>query len=171
MNVSTPRLLPGPSSSPNYDARAEAQEGEHRLREEVRRWREKAEIAEDLLKVERARSNQLEQIILNLQDKLSPLYRGLQMVFGEMESAEVISESTPSYQTATNSNFWDTQKRRFPGKPSEIIDALLERPMNTSNLVATCRMDPRTVTKNIYILNKAGLVEKNGGIFSLRQPS
>jgi hypothetical protein len=41
--------------------------------------------------------------------------------------------------------------------------------MNTTELATANRSDPRTITKAIYILSKAGLIEKNGGRFSLKQ--
>lgn len=164
--MSTPRLLPGPSNFAD-----ERREQDDRLQREVVDLRRQVRELDEEVRERDRRIQVLERAQATLQSALAPTFRGLQMVFGEFEKAGISSSTEDSPRTvgALESNFWETQKRRFPGKPSEIIDLLLERSMNTSQIATAGRMDPRTVTKTIYILNKAGLVEKNGGMFSLKQ--
>lgn len=66
---------------------------------------------------------------------------------------------------------WEMWKRRFPGRVSEVIDLLLvQGSMNQSQLCAVLKCDSRTLSaKMIYPLNKAGLLNKNGGMFSLKE--
>ena len=160
--MSTTRLLPAPDYDPNKridDAGVEL------LREELAEARRQIHKLKGELKAAQEDARQFSRAVLGLRSILNPLYKGLRQIYGEIE-AFAVEQDSPFIQP---NNFWETQKRRFPGKPSELIDLLLERPMNTTQLATAGRMDPRTVTKTIYILNKAGLVEKNGGMFSLKQ--
>src|SRR4051812_35115026 len=56
----------------------------------------------------------------NLKKQLSPLYRALQQVFGELESVGV--EEAPGQQIDPR---WQSWKQRMPGRPAEFIDLLL----------------------------------------------
>lgn len=161
-----PRLLPGPSNFAD-----DRREQDNHLHQEVLDLRRQIKELDEEVRERDRRIAKLEKGVDTLQHALAPTFRGMQMIFGVFEDLGINPEDAYSQTAAPkgDASFWDLQKRRFPGKPSEIIDLLLERSMNTSQIAAAGRMDPRTVTKTIYILNKAGLVEKNGGMFSLKQ--
>jgi CheY-like chemotaxis protein len=108
--------------------------------------------------------DQLRQDCERDRNQLSSILQGLRTVFG---GGQV--ESVPA-ASATSQPKWEAQKRLFPGRPADLIDLLLTRPnMNTTEIATALRSDPRTITKVIFILNKAGLIDKNGGRFSLKQ--
>lgn len=126
------------------------------------------EIADAKLKIqeERNRSARTLRAQGRLRHELSPLYNALKGVMEELPS----DEEAGSPSAPQSNDKWETQKRLFPGKPSEIIDLLLIRSnMSTKELATANRSDPRTITKAIFILNNAGLIEKNAGRFSLKQ--
>lgn len=108
----------------------------------------------------------------NLRRQLSPLYRALQMVFGELDAAG-IGEASPSSTGTPNSDrttaVWTSWKSKLGVGPAKLIDALLlHGEMNTQQLAIACGMNRNTVPNYIHALNKAGLISKNGGRFSLK---
>ena len=93
-----------------------------------------------------------------------------QIAGGEVDLAEPDTATVTSTGTGTGSK-WDFWKRRFPGRISDTIDLLLhQKAMNSSQLCAALKCDPRTLSaKVIYPLNKAGLIIKNGNNYSLKE--
>jgi hypothetical protein len=110
-----------------------------------------------------------------LRRQLTPLYRALQSVFSELDAAGVVEE-TIGYASSTNnpapprtSAVWESWKSRMPGGPAKIIDALLVHgEMNTQQLAIATGVHRNSVPAMIFKLNKAGLLNKNGGRFSLK---
>jgi hypothetical protein len=106
-----------------------------------------------------------------LRRQLSPLYRALQEVFGELDAAG-IEDAGSSGSAAANprtSAVWESWKSRMPGGPAKIIDALLlHSEMNTQQLAIATGVHRNSIPAMIYKLNKAGLLNKNGGRFSLK---
>jgi hypothetical protein len=105
--------------------------------------------------------------VSRLRTLLSPLFRGLQDVFGEMD---VIGD-TGAVQPIANNPKWEFWKKRYPGRIADTIDLLLvQGEMNAKQLCSALKCDPRTLAKSvIYQLNSAGLINKNGGKFSLKE--
>lgn len=105
-----------------------------------------------------------------LRTQLGPLYRALQVVFGELDAAGV-DESTlgPGPHTdARTTAVWHSWKSRM-GSAAKIIDALLlHGEMNTQQLAIATGYHRTTIPGLIHKLNKAGLLNKNGGRFSLK---
>ena len=124
-------------------------------------------------KDERDKSATAKRALANVRQTLQPLFTSLRVLFGELDAAgiETPGNGTPAAAGPTASGgIWVAQKRRFPGRPADIIDALLERPgMTTQALATTIRAAVRTITRNIFVLNKAGLVQKNGSQFFLKE--
>ena len=102
--------------------------------------------------------------------ELTPLYRALQAVFGELDHAGVDdgpSVSSPA-QNPRTSAVWDSWKSKV-GAAGKLIEALrLHGEMNTQQLAIATGLHRTTIPKHIYTLNKAGLLNKNGGRFSLK---
>lgn len=105
-----------------------------------------------------------------LRKQLSPLYLALQGVFGELDRAGVEdSAASPTTNPRTDA-IWASWKSKFPGKPAMIIDALrLHREMNTSQIAIAIGSSRGNVPPMIFKLNKAGLLQKNGNMFSLKE--
>ena len=100
-----------------------------------------------------------------LRKQLAPLYRALQAVFGELDAAGVQETAIPGRASAV----WESWKARLPGGPAKIIDALLlHSEMNTQQLAIATGVHRNSIPAMIYKLNKAGLLNKNGGRFSLK---
>lgn len=104
-----------------------------------------------------------------LRKQLAPLYRALQAVFGELDAAGVDESAPLSSASPRTSAVWESWKSRLPGGPAKIIDALLlHNEMNTQQLAIATGVHRNSIPAMIYKLNKAGLLNKNGGRFSLK---
>lgn len=129
------------------------------LREQVR------QLNEDL-RTERSKAGQSESGVKELRHILTPLYRGLQKIFGEIDDMGLTDSSSPTQGNPK----WDLWKKRFPGRGAECIDTLLvHEQMNTKQLSTALKCDPRTLAQLIYKLNQAGLIQKNGNMYSLKE--
>jgi hypothetical protein len=107
--------------------------------------------------------------VAGLRRELSPLYNALRRLFGEIDNLGVEDEPAPRVQPKTSA-IWESWKRKLGGKPAEFIDILLEHgEMSAAQLKIAAHCGQRTVYDTIFKLNKAGLVNKNGGKFSLKQ--
>jgi hypothetical protein len=120
--------------------------------------------------------------LTSLRQQLSPLYRALQRVFGELDAAGVPDAASPGPtaagvpspgQAETDPRIkavWDSWKSRLSPACGKVIDALLlHGELNSVQLKVAARLGTSTVSDSISKLNKAGLVNKNGGRFSLKQ--
>ena len=114
-----------------------------------------------------------------LRRQLSPLYGALQRVFGELDAAgiadvEPVPVASPTAAPAPNarvSAVWDSWKEKLGSNtaPARVIDALLGHgELNVAQLKVAAKMANQTVYDAIHRLNKLGLINKNGGRFSLK---
>lgn len=103
----------------------------------------------------------------SLRRQLTPLYRALQGLFGELD--QLSEGDAPSAPTdARVAAVWASWKSKM-GTASVVIDALLlHGEMNTQQLAIACGKDRTTIPAYIMKLNKAGLINKNGNRFSLK---
>ncbi len=107
--------------------------------------------------------------VAGLRHQLSPLYQALQVLFGEIDKVEPL-ETGPSMAAAKNSAVWESWKQRLGGKQAEFIDLLLtHREMTAAQLKAAARCATKTVYDVIFKMNRAGILNKNGGRFSLKE--
>lgn len=130
---------------------------------------------------ERQKTVQMTRGVAELRRQLTPLYRALQALFMELDTTGV--EDTPpaagaNYGTSTGplpsdarvKAVWDSWKSRLGDGCAKVIDALqLHGPMNTQQLAVVTGYHRTTIPTYIYKLNKAGLLNKTGGLFSLKQ--
>lgn len=138
------------------------------LREELRK------VQAALLAAQREARHGREEMVRALsalRRQLSPLYRALQAVFGELDAAGIEDMPTPT-QTVRHSRVsvvWESWKSKL-GAAGKLIDALLVHgELNTQQLAIATGLHRTTIPKHIYTLNKAGLLNKNGGRFSLKE--
>lgn len=104
-----------------------------------------------------------------LRKQLSPLYRALQQVFGELDAVGV-DETAQEMPNSRMTQVWASWKQRLGEGPAKIIDALLlHGEMNTQQLSIATGYHRTSITAMIFKLNKAGLLNKNGGRFALKQ--
>jgi hypothetical protein len=123
------------------------------------------ELRDEIIKLRSDNS----RAIAALRKTLTPLHRSLQQLFGEMDAIDGGNTQAASASGSDNSK-WDFWKRRYPGRIAEAIDILMLQPMNTKQLSHALKCDPRTLTsKVIYPMNQSGLLNKSGGVFSLKQ--
>lgn len=137
---------------------------------------EVAELNDQLViaKAETARAQRASgAAVSNLRRQLAPLYQALQAVFGEMEAIPDTGAPAGSTGTATNSKVdavWESWKRKLGGKAAVFIDVLREHgEMNVAQLRVAAQCGQQTVYDTIAKLHKVGLINKNGGRFSLKQ--
>lgn len=137
-----------------------------RLRDQIAQLKDELEVAQ--LEARNAKS-QAARAVSALRQQLTPLYRGLQNLFGELDRIEPAAPDAVAPAANGANPRWEALKRRFPGKPAEIIDAILELgPLNTTQLAAALRCNRQVIPNHIHTLNKAGAIVKNGGVFSLK---
>ena len=138
------------------------------LREENKRLARALQDAN--LRAERA-TEDATRAMSSLRRQLSPLYRALQGVFGELDAAGIADAAQPNGPTNTRTAaVWEAWKKRLGGKPAELIDALLlHGDMDSAQIAIAIQCHKNSVPQIVYKLNKAGLLNKNGGRFSLKQ--
>lgn len=137
------------------------------LRAEVRQLR--AELSRAHAETHNAQRDTA-RAVGSLRKQLTPLYRALQAVFGEIDNAgfdEEASTGTPA--NARTVAVWESWKSRLPGQPAKVIDALLlHGEMNAQQIAIAIGCHRNSVPQLIFKLNKAGLINKNGHRFSLK---
>jgi len=109
--------------------------------------------------------------LATLRHQLQPLYNALRMVFGELDAAGVDSVTpTASGPSARVAGVWESWKTKLGGKQAEFIQALLEHgEMTAVQLKVATHTGTSTVPQVIYKLNHLGLINKNGGKYSLKE--
>jgi DNA-binding transcriptional ArsR family regulator len=104
-----------------------------------------------------------------LRQQLEPLHRALKEVFGEIDAIGSDPGPQPS-ASPKNAAVWQAWKSRLGATASKVIDALLTHgELNTQQLAIATGLHRTTIPAGIYALNKAGLINKSGGRFSLKQ--
>jgi len=114
--------------------------------------------------------------LASLRRQLTPLYQALQAVFGELDAVlvadaqETVSPPASAAQDARVVAVWASWKSKLGQGPAKVIDSLLlHGEMNTQQLAIATGYHRHTVPNHIHRLHQAGLVNKNGGRFSLKQ--
>jgi hypothetical protein len=109
------------------------------------------------------------QAISRLRAQLSPLYSALHGIFGEMDAIGDSPDASPQIDGRKKA-VWDSWKSKLGGSAAKVIDALLlHGEMNTQQVAIAIGLHRTTIPAIIYKLNQAGLINKNGGRFSLKE--
>lgn len=115
----------------------------------------------------RAAQHEAVRAVSALRKELSPLYRSLQAVFGEIDA--VIGDEEPASSSPRSSAVWENWKSKMRGQAAEIIDALLlHKEMTAQQIAIAIGIHKKNLPQLIYKLNKAGLINKNGDRYSLK---
>jgi hypothetical protein len=132
------------------------------LEQDNRDLREQLRIAESAISTARNESGRAVSEVKNI---LSPLYQSLCVLFGVMNE---VSSSAPINDKKRA--IWESWKQKLPGKRAEFIQALLDHgEMTSAQLKVATHSGTSTVPQIIHELNKLGLIQKNGGRYSLKE--
>lgn len=106
------------------------------------------------------------QAVAALKKELSPLYRALQSLFGELDKFDV-----ESFDGRAGGDKWEAVKVRLAPRLREAIDILLiQGTMRRTQLANALKMDYSNCTKNVIgVLIRQGWVVDSGGQLSLKQ--
>jgi len=139
-----------------------------KLRRTIKHLESDLADAQVALQNERRQSAKSKRALGVLRGQLEPLYQALQGIFGELTDVEV-SIDTKGRSSRVDAA-WETWTRKLPGKQSEFIKAMLEHgEMSVEQLRVTTHSAKQTVYETIHKLNRLGLINKNGGKFSLKE--
>lgn len=117
-------------------------------------------------------ADEAKRVLAPIRKQLEPLYNALRILFGQLDAAGIDTATSTAASTGSSpkNSVWDSWKSRLGGKCPEIIDLLLiHGDMTHAQLMAAMKCHYNTVKNNISTMNKAGILMKNGGRFSLRQ--
>lgn len=110
------------------------------------------------------------QVTILVRKHMGPFYQVLRAMFGEIDKLgpETVTEDAPPTTNGASPK-WESWKQKMPGSPAEVITSLLEHgEANVKQLCVLCKRGENTIYSAIVRLNKAGLLSKNGGKYSLK---
>lgn len=142
---------------------------------ELELLRRRIEELEDELRLERLKVEEVRQrsvssgrALTRLRSQLQPWYSALRMVFGELDDAGTETMEQVSASTGLSAK-WEMMKAKLGGRQAEFIDLLKHGEMTAAQLRAAAHCDIRTAYSVIEKMKNAGLLNKNGGKFSLKE--
>lgn len=125
---------------------------------------------EEQLSRERGKNRSIDNGASELRNILSPLHEGLKRIFGELDDMGVGSVGASPTPDGRAAAIWEDWKRKFPGHPAKAIDALmLHGSLTQTQLRLHIGCATGTTSNVVSILNRAGLIVKNGGKISLKE--
>jgi len=108
--------------------------------------------------------------VSNLRKTLTPLYSSLQVLFGEMEAVAGSETASEPRIGERQSKVWESWKQKLGGMSARFIQALLDHgEMNAAQLRVAMQCRQQTVYETASKMNKLGLINKNGGRYSLKE--
>lgn len=144
------------------------------LKEQLREAREQLEQVEQELAAERSKRKGVERGVQEMRRVLAPLYGALQLLHGEMDAMGI--GVSPQAETGNGSYdqkkaaVWESWKKKLGGKAADAIDVLaLHGELNADQLRLHLHCATNYVYNVISQLNKAGIINKNGGRISLKE--
>jgi hypothetical protein len=118
------------------------------------------------------RNGEVEEGGRRLKEVLTPLYTALQHVFGDLD-AVVSNDASGAVGAASDarvSPVWESWKQKLGGKAADAIDALMVHgELTHTQLRIHIKCGQQTVYDTVLRLNKAGIINKNGGKISLKK--
>jgi hypothetical protein len=157
-------------AQPLLEERSSADECTRLRREIAGLEQELQQTKETANKAKRAAEDSI-QAIRALRSQLQPLYTALKMIFGEIARVETGTiGNTPGFTGPGGLNpKWEMLKTRLGGRQAEFIDLMQHGEMTAAQLRAAAHCDIRTAYATIEKMKAAGLLNKNGGKFSLKE--
>ena len=120
----------------------------------------------------RIRISSLEAGTGRLRAALTPLYGALQHVFGDLDDMGVEMPNAPANSgiDSRQKAIWDSWKQKLDPQAGKAIEALLTHgALNQTQLRIHIGCAKGSVPGIVFRLNKAGLIDKNGGKISLKE--
>jgi hypothetical protein len=123
--------------------------------------------AQEALRQEQNKSAAVARGVGELRQVLTPLYRALGQVFGEIDS---MGTSEPSGADPRKSAIWESWKKKLPSGEGRAIDALLlHGSMTTGQLRIHVGCASRTAQNIVTALRSKGLITKDGAQIRLKE--
>jgi hypothetical protein len=149
-------------------------DGSEALQDEIRRLnRQVVRLNEELEELREAKqqARKAQQVLAQLRRQLEPQYRSMQALFGELDLVGVQADDAGTSVPSRVTGVWESWKSKLGGKQAEFIQAMLEHghPMTSEQLRVATHTGRSTVPQIIYKLNTLGLINKNGGKYSLKE--
>jgi hypothetical protein len=121
--------------------------------------------------------NQTGTSVAEIRKILLPLHHALRLLFGEIEKIEPASGGVSggeSYSASPVNDkkraIWESWKKKLGGQQATFIDAILEHgQMTAAQLRGAMHCGKNAVYQAASKLGKLGLVENNGGKYSLKE--
>lgn len=134
--------------------------------------REQLRVCQADLTAERQKNTGVDQGVAELRRSLTPLYRALQSVFGEMDAMGIQVDVAPAQVVGSpkSSAAWESWKSKLGGYSAKAIDALLlHGALTQTQLRIHIGCATSSVPGVVSTLWKAGLLNKSGGKISLKE--
>lgn len=153
------------------EGRAETRDADGQLRRENLRLHEELRLTNLALSQAQSDKAGIVRGVEEVRNTLSPLYRSLRLLFGEIEAVTGAESPAITGNGTANLSRWEAIKQRNPGRIAQAIDVLLlHGAMSTNQLAAAMRMDRSNCSKNVVVKMKSmGLIIKTGHEFSLKE--
>jgi len=147
------------------------------LREENRKLRDKVATLQDNLDDEKRKNQLVEYAATQMRMQLEPLYNGLQALFGQLEAIpfHAVRNTADGVFVDTadpKRKVWESWLDKFgrDSMASRFITALLDHgQMNVAQLRIAMKCGQQTVYDTATRLKTAGLINRNGGKYSLKE--
>jgi hypothetical protein len=161
--MSSRAALPGPIYVD--DDRDKLKEENNRLQREVENLQ---------MEVQRVKNESKRSLvaIAHLQEALEPTFRGMKMIFREMDALDLPEVGSPAHSsqpTARNSNpKFAAALQRLDGKKAEVLRLLMDvGPMSMTGIKTALGGRPQTLYDATSHLGRMGLIKKADGKFVL----
>lgn len=155
----TQALLPGPPDDAT------------RLRREIAGLEQELQTAKNEAAQAKLGAADAIQAIRALRHQLEPFYKAFKMVFGEIsrvDAAKMGADSAVVGSSALSAK-WEMMKEKLGHREAQIIDALQHGGMTAKQLTPVLHWDIKTVYRVTQKMKDAGLLNNDGGKFSLRE--
>lgn len=141
------------------------------LRREIERLVNELRFSQAALQQLQEESQAKTKAIASLRRQLSPLYRALQGVFGELEHFDMEIDEMAVRERAAGNSKWDAIKQRLAPRLQAAIDVFLAQGgLTNSQLAVALKMNRTNCSNNVSgALLRQGLLVKNGNTLSLKQ--
>lgn len=139
----------------------------------IERLQEENRVLRDSLDTERQKNREIAFAAGHLRQQLQPLHLALRAVFGELDVIPIFDagrSGAPASVDARALAVWESWQKKLPGLPAKFIGALLEHEqMNPAQLRVAMQCRKNGVYETATKLNKLGLLDKNGSMYSLKE--
>lgn len=138
------------------------------LRRKCERLEAELDAAHEALRSAREQSAAANRALRTLRKQLDPLHNALSLVYGELDAAG--SENEVNTATPKSQAIWQSWMQKLGGKQAEFIQVMLEHgEVTVQQFKVMTHSGTSTIPQIIYKLNKLGLINKNGGKYSLKE--